>query len=99
MLEASEYKHTAREYRTNREEAGYISKSQPLCFAFIDPLPKDIGDNPGDIAEWYREQVAMFDKVGAVTYKPENFARDASRELYADGIIEEADKVLASSIR
>jgi len=61
MLGTSEYKHTAKEYRTDGAEADYTSRSQPLCFTFIDPLPSDIGENIGDVAKWYREQVAIID--------------------------------------
>ncbi len=97
MLGTSEYKHTAKEYRTDGVEAGYAGRSRPLCFAFIDPLPKDMGDNIGDVAGWYREQVAMLDKPGEAAYRPVSFAKDVNREFHADEIINEADAALASS--
>ncbi len=102
MLRTSENRHTAEENNANEYRAGeinadYTSKPQPLCFAFIDPLPKDIGGNIGDVAIWYREQMAMLDKAGDPDYKSISSSKDAKSEFYMDKISDEAGEVLASS--
>ncbi len=89
-------RHTERNYNANEAKADYTNISQPLCFAFIDPLPKNIGDSVDDAADWYREQVAKYDRAGEAAYEQGSSTKDSKREYYSDVMASNIDGALAS---
>ncbi len=82
----------ASEHRTNQLTAEDTNRSQPLCFVFIDPMPKDMGD----VAEWYRTQVTMLDEGYKTANKPGSLAKTIMHEFSADEPSDSIGEIQAS---
>lgn len=68
------------------------NKQQALCFALIDPLPKDMTH----VAEWYMTQVKTLDNIEESLRMPESSADGATYEMHTDEQYDDLGEIQAS---